>query len=282
MELPAKTADAVVVTVAASAPASDEAIPVLPSSPYCCFYCLDDGNGPERSATELIAPCACATYIHRDCLDTLRVSSRMPNAMTHCGTCGEAFAFLESGEEAEYKRLMRKAQLLRFLFVLGVVFLGSCIIWLIDRGTPKSFHLNWNGMDGQIYDTVGLKSCPRLLVYFLTSLALTAFIIGAVAIISLCVLGCRDPATNCYCPGYYDCDCGGGDCGGDAGAFILVFVLVLFIFVGLYMMLMAIVGAFGSTVNRIGQRRVRAVEVRYRQVVNLRPIPATSHVATMV
>ncbi|KDO16780.1 hypothetical protein SPRG_17736, partial [Saprolegnia parasitica CBS 223.65] len=106
MELPAKTTDAtdaVVVTVAASAPASDEAIPVLPSSPFCCFYCLDDGNGPERSATELIAPCACATYIHRDCLDTLRISIRSS----------------ESGEEAEYKRLMRNAQLLRFLFVLG-------------------------------------------------------------------------------------------------------------------------------------------------------------------
>ncbi|OQR86701.1 hypothetical protein ACHHYP_10241 [Achlya hypogyna] len=273
----------VVVTVATVAPSGTEAVPVLPSAPYCCHYCLDDASGPAGSSTELIAPCACEAYVHRQCLDTIRITSRMPNAMSQCGICHTLYLFKATGDaaEADLRRLVRKAQILRLLLVLGVVFVGSLVIWLIDRGTPKAFDLHWNGMDGKIYNWIGLTSWPRLVVYFLTSLALTAFIIGLVTVVTLCAVGCQG---GCYCPTYYGGDCGGGcgDCGGEGGAVVLVFVVVVFVFVGLFMMLMAIVGAAGNTVNRIGQRRVRSVEVHYHQVENLRPIPHTDNVAYAV
>ncbi|OQR91162.1 hypothetical protein THRCLA_09091 [Thraustotheca clavata] len=239
--------------------------------PYC-YMCLDNCCDGKDMPMELIAPCPCESYVHRKCLDHWRVTSYTVNAMTHCPTCKTAYVLKEFGAEEDYKRLLRKEQLKRLFLVVLVVFIGSGVIWLIDRGTPKFFQLHWNGMDGKLYDWVGLETCPRFLVYFVMSLLMTAFIIGVITIVCLCIEACRQPGT-CVC--YGDCSglCDCGSCGGEAAPVVLIIVVALFIFVGLYMLFVAIVGTIGSAANRIGERRVRTVQTTFQHVENLRPLP---------
>ncbi|OQR91159.1 hypothetical protein THRCLA_09093 [Thraustotheca clavata] len=147
------------------------------------------------------------------------------NAMTNCLTCKTAYVLKELGVEEDYKNQIRKEQLQRLLLVLLVVFIGSGVIWLIDRGTPKLFQWHWNGTDGKLYDWVGLDSCPQFLVYFIMTTPV-----------------------------------------------VFILFIVLFIFIGLYMLFFAIVGAVGSAADRIGERRVRTVQTSFQQVKNLQPL----------
>ncbi|OQR86678.1 hypothetical protein ACHHYP_10240 [Achlya hypogyna] len=48
----------------------------------CCYMCWD-----ASVASELIAPCACTSYVHRACLDKWRSTSLTLDAATHCPTC---------------------------------------------------------------------------------------------------------------------------------------------------------------------------------------------------
>ncbi|CAK4104279.1 unnamed protein product, partial [Aphanomyces euteiches] len=57
-----------------------------------CYICLDSMCGLEGDDLELIAPCACQTFVHRRCLDDWHKSS---NSKAHCQTCKSAFEFEE-------------------------------------------------------------------------------------------------------------------------------------------------------------------------------------------
>ncbi|KAF0742423.1 hypothetical protein Ae201684P_008222 [Aphanomyces euteiches] len=69
---------------------ADDVIEVAEGTPYC-YICLDSMNGPSGDAYELMAPCACQTYIHRSCLDGWRRMSKTEKPQTHCPTCKTAF-----------------------------------------------------------------------------------------------------------------------------------------------------------------------------------------------
>ncbi|KDO24574.1 hypothetical protein SPRG_10105 [Saprolegnia parasitica CBS 223.65] len=47
-----------------------------------CYMCWS-----STSPSELIAPCACTSYVHRDCLERWRATSSTADAPTHCPTC---------------------------------------------------------------------------------------------------------------------------------------------------------------------------------------------------
>ncbi|KAF0698081.1 Aste57867_11278 [Aphanomyces stellatus] len=251
-----------------------------------CYMCMESTHGCFDTPLELIAPCACQSFVHRKCLDHWRVTSYTYQAMTRCPTCHQDYTFdtVQVYNDEKLQHAIWKEQLWRWGLVLGVILLGSMVIWLIDRGTPKFLQLHWNGLDGKIYNGIGLTKVPRFVVYLVLSLLMAAFITGLVTICSWCCrsnpngsyvcLDCTYP--GCYCGDCGDCGgCGGcGDCGGcgEFAAIVGVVVLVCIVFVGIAMMLTAIVGGFGSAIDRRGEKRIRGLQVQRQRIRNLRPI----------
>ncbi|KAF0713233.1 Aste57867_4449 [Aphanomyces stellatus] len=270
-----------------------------------CYMCLEPTRGALFSPDELIAPCVCHSHVHRGCLDHWRVTSNTFHAMTQCPTCHTSYTIdtvLVDNEEALHEEI-RREQLWRWTLVLGVIFVGSLGLWLMDRGTPAFFHLHWNGLDGKIYEWIGLTQVPRFIVYLVLSFVMTAFITGLVTVLAWCcsaatpgnsVVAIVD-GVNC-CPtrggiGYQpmfapggDCgccdgccgssgDCGPcGECGHEFGTIVLVVLVVCFVFVGLVVLFSAIVGGIGSAVDRRGERRIRGLVVRQERIRDLRPL----------
>ncbi|KAF0682740.1 Aste57867_25143 [Aphanomyces stellatus] len=69
-------------------------IEMTPSTAETCYLCADVTHEPT-DAMELIAPCACRSYIHRSCLDDWRRTSIA--AKSNCPTCTQPYEM----EEAE-------------------------------------------------------------------------------------------------------------------------------------------------------------------------------------
>ncbi|KAF0698080.1 Aste57867_11277 [Aphanomyces stellatus] len=243
-----------------------------------CYMCMESTRGGVDSPMELIAPCACLSYVHRHCLDHWRATSNTYHAMTRCPTCHQNYAFetIRVNDADELDRQIRQEQIWRWCFAIGIMLVGSLVIWLIDRGTPAFFHLHWNGLDGKIYNWIGLTHVPRFIVYFVVSVLMAGFITGLVTILAFCHR--NDTPTDC-CDLCLDCTHHGcnasndvGDCGNDFAAVVGVLVLVCVIFVGFAMMLTAIVGGVGSAIDRRGERRIRSLQVQQERVRNLRPL----------
>ncbi|KAF0690702.1 Aste57867_17912 [Aphanomyces stellatus] len=289
----AETVEAVLGPVAASIHANVEEDDETPH----CYMCMESTRDVEFSPMELIAPCACASLVHRDCLDRWRVSSTTFHAMTRCPTCHTRYEIEEVAvaNEAELKTALRREQLWRWVLVVGVIVVGSLLIWLVDAGTPAVFALHWNAMNGQIYHAVGFPNVPRFLVYLALSVAMTAFITGLVAICAWCA---QDGNGGAFCDcvsacddccwgrrrrrrhGYHgggglyvggDCvQCGecGGECGGEFAMVLAVIIVVGIIFVGIAVIMTAVVGGIGSVVDRRGERRIRSLETQHTRVRN--------------
>ena len=179
-----------------------------PNDEHVCIICLDDdvdhGGAKSNGAGgkyELIAPCVCRSYVHRRCLDVWRVSSMVPQAMTHCPTCKTAYEYEEDESpnkeknEAEFRREVHKQILSRILLVLAIVFVGSMSIWGIDRDTPQWMNFNFNGYDGKIYDAFG-TDWPHGVVYFICGLLSTLFMFGIVAIVYSMIRCCRTSSRH--------------------------------------------------------------------------------------
>ncbi|EQC31389.1 hypothetical protein SDRG_10990 [Saprolegnia diclina VS20] len=233
---------------------SMETTPVLPLE---CLRCY------RRSTTDLIAACGCASYVHRDCLDARRALKR--SAVTHCDACGEAYALYEvPSEAAEYKRRVRKAQLLRVLFVLLVVMFGCVMIWLVEKSKVRGHRsYTWSDDDRALNEWLASIGCPRFLAYFVISLFSTA--------IAICIfLGCQRvaPATERYlgaCDKWFSCHC---------TTVLAVLLTVLLVgtmsLVGLYTVLMAVIGVLGAAASALAARRVYKIRVQYLRVQDRR------------
>ncbi|KAF0698082.1 Aste57867_11279 [Aphanomyces stellatus] len=278
-----------------------------------CYMCMESTYGSVDTPLELIAPCVCRSYVHRKCLDHWRVTSNTSQAMTRCPTCRQDYTFdvVQVPNDEKLKNAISSEQCWRWFLVLGVTWLGSMVIWLIDRGTPAFLHWHWNGLDGKIYTGFGFTETPRFEVYFLISFLAAAFITGVHTTVSWCIESCRNVCTescndtngsctescndtdgsctdcdSCECG---DCDCCGGcssssdcgclggdgdsnDCGGELAGIVIVVVIVCMIFVGFVVMLSAVVGGIGSVIDQRGDKRIRRLQVQRERICNLRPI----------
>ncbi|ETV91648.1 hypothetical protein H310_13894 [Aphanomyces invadans] len=268
-------------TRADDAHVGDDVQLTIAEEPYC-YLCLDSTHGAVFSPTELIAPCMCQSYIHRQCLDHWRATSNTLHAMTHCPTCRTPYETQNVQVDDGLQQQILRERVWRLGLTLGVVFLGSLLIWLADEGTPKAFQLHWNALGGKIYHAMGLPYLPRLLVYFLVSLATTAFVAGVLTLVAMWVDCCRGNHgrgggyhNDCYCP---DVDCRG--CDGEFAGVFLVLVIVAIVFVGVFVLFTTIVGGVGNAVDRQGAQRVRVLETKLQRVKNLRPIASTSDLSS--
>ncbi|KAF0687945.1 Aste57867_20437 [Aphanomyces stellatus] len=68
----------------AEVPSTDDVSP-------CCYICTESTNARAGDLMELMAPCACRTFVHRVCLDNWRRVSTAASSATHCRTCKSAF-----------------------------------------------------------------------------------------------------------------------------------------------------------------------------------------------
>ncbi|KAF0709076.1 Aste57867_6105 [Aphanomyces stellatus] len=184
--------------------------------------------------------------------------------MTECPACHSKYRMqkfdVPNATTLDARRCYQNRTLWRWVLVLGVILVGSLVIWLVDRGTRAFFHLHWNGLDGQLYHWIGLTQVPRFLVYFGVSVLMAAFITGCDTL----------DLDWCECGGHTSSD--GDECG-DICAVFGVVVLVCIIFVGFVVMLTAIVGGLGSAIGRRGENRIRSLKVQRKRIANLRPLP---------
>ncbi|KDO33432.1 hypothetical protein SPRG_02239 [Saprolegnia parasitica CBS 223.65] len=221
------------------------------SPPLECWRCY------RRATAGLIAPCGCASYVHRDCLDAWRVINA--SAVTHCDACGEAYALYE---------------LLRVLVVLLVVLLGCAMIWLVEQSKTRGRRHSWTDDDRALNEWLASIGCPRFVAYYVISLFFTAI---AMAIF----MGCQRiaPATErCLRASdkYFDCDCTKV-----VAVFLTVLLIGMMSFVGLYTVLFAVIGVLGAAASASAARRVYTIHVKYRRVQDrrLRADDAVVHVA---
>ncbi|KAF0698079.1 Aste57867_11276 [Aphanomyces stellatus] len=245
-----------------------------------CYMCMESTCGDLNTPFELIAPCVCHSYVHRQCLDYWRVTSNTYQAMTRCPTCHQHYEVdrIVLADTDSLKRQIRKEQLWRWGLVLGVILLGSMVLWLLDRGTPAFLHLHWNALDGKIYDGIGLTNVPRFVVYFVLSLLMMCFITGLVATLAwVCHYHTSSPECCNFCFEYSSsgcdgCNCSGCDCGGgEFGVVVGVVFVVCIAFVGVAALLTAVVGGVGSAIDRRGEKRIRSLQIQRERVRNLRP-----------
>ncbi|KDO24576.1 hypothetical protein SPRG_10107 [Saprolegnia parasitica CBS 223.65] len=224
--------------------------------PLECLRCY------RRSTTDLIAPCNCASYVHRDCLDARRVLNA--SAVTHCKACGEAYDLYEvPSEAAEYKRRLRMAHLLRVLFVLLVVLLGCGMIYAVEESTARKYRNSWTDEDRALNEWLASIGCPRFLGHFVMSLFFTAIFMGI-------FIGCQRIA-----PTMERCINACENRFGRYSTTILgVCFVVLFIgmmrLVGLYMVLFALTGVFGAVASVGATLRFHKIHVQYRHVQDRR------------
>ncbi|KAG9398078.1 hypothetical protein AC1031_014999 [Aphanomyces cochlioides] len=238
----------------------------------CCYICMDSRTGEENSPDELIAPCSCYTYVHRKCLDHWRTTSFTYNCMTQCPTCRSNYMFdsIQSVDTADLKKQLFRARWWRAFIVLLVVLVGSVLIAIMDEGLPDFFHLDWNALDGKIYNWIGLTQVPRFIIYFILSLAMTAFITCVVFCIRwcwherVCQVGCYACVNNlnyvdcAICVNSIDlcCETNSCDFNDEADVIVIVVVAAVVVAFGLVILFVAVIGGVGSVVDRQGERRI--------------------------
>ncbi|KAF0704248.1 Aste57867_7399 [Aphanomyces stellatus] len=236
--------------------------------------CHESTSGAVRSPLELIAPCSCLTYVHRQCLDHWRATSDTYHAMTECPTCHDEYRIqrFEVPNADALDDAIKTAKRWRWVLVLSVLLVGSLVTWLVDRGTPAYFHIHWNGLDGQLTNWMGLTHVPRFLDYFGASVVVATCFTSVLAIRSWC--GRSHTASVSHT--LDDVESGGQtdrvDCRTVCAALICGILVVSIVFVALVMMLPAMVGALGSTIDRRCEKHIRSFQVQRERIFNLRPL----------
>ncbi|EQC36656.1 hypothetical protein SDRG_06093 [Saprolegnia diclina VS20] len=228
------------------------------SLPLECLRCY------RRSTTDLIAPCSCASYVHRDCLAARRVLNA--SAVTHCKACGDAYDLYElPAEAAEYTRRLRLAQLLRVLAVLLAVTFGCVMIYCVEESTAKKYRNAWTDEDRALNEWLASICCPRFVAHFVISLVFTAIAMGlflGCLLLSPTIERCIN-ACNRRC--------------GRHGVTIFALCLIVLVIgsmrlVGLYMVLMALTGVLGAAASVGATSRIYKVQVQYRHVQDRREV----------
>ncbi|KAF0726085.1 hypothetical protein Ae201684P_020473 [Aphanomyces euteiches] len=231
-----------------------------------CYLCMESTLGGENEPMELIAPCACQTYIHRECLDRWRITSNTRNAMTECPTCRSPYKTEVIPVDPLVKQQLFHARVWRSIVALAVIALGAVVLWLMDVAAPASWR--WTVLDEILQQT---PSTYRSLVFFGLSLAITAFIAGIFAIVAFFRDGCRlngryrgPDFRNVRSRNLFQ---------GDSAAAVLALIVILSIIcIGLYFIATTIVDGVGNAVDRRGARRIRELETRLNRIKNLRPL----------
>ncbi|KAF0718861.1 Aste57867_1425 [Aphanomyces stellatus] len=75
-----------------------------------CYICHSSTSSPPQTPTELLAPCACSSYVHRTCLDTWRIASASQLAKSHCPTCKSAYEIEPHGAMRALRRSLDGTQ----------------------------------------------------------------------------------------------------------------------------------------------------------------------------
>lgn len=171
-----------------------------------CIICLqadcDDAEVGD-DGRELMAPCACRSYVHRHCLNMWRSNSMVPGAMTECPTCKSQYQYEHvpgadpAATEAVLQRKIYWARFKRVMLTFLAIFVGSMAVWGLDRGTPKWMNLEWNALDGKIYESLSANGeFPEWWIYCILGLVATLFVIGLAGIVSSCVSSCCSTGTR--------------------------------------------------------------------------------------
>ncbi|KAH9197808.1 hypothetical protein AeNC1_000175 [Aphanomyces euteiches] len=100
-------------------------------SPYC-YICLDSVNRTSGDDLELIAPCACQTYIHRCCLDGWRRTSQTINCQTHCPTCLKAFQMESSAPLTKNEHGYEVISTYWWRFMSAYILVVSAVVFLFN------------------------------------------------------------------------------------------------------------------------------------------------------
>ncbi|EQC36653.1 hypothetical protein SDRG_06090 [Saprolegnia diclina VS20] len=90
-----------------------------------CYMCWS-----STSPSELIAPCACTSYVHRDCLERWRATSSTADAPTHCPTC--RMRYVLDGPPALLLWVLGHGRLYIAVAVLLVLGLQALLLWQLD------------------------------------------------------------------------------------------------------------------------------------------------------
>ncbi|KAF0687942.1 Aste57867_20434 [Aphanomyces stellatus] len=104
---------------------------------YLCTETQSSSSTAQCDPIELLAPCACQTYIHRACLDDWRRMSTTSNARTHCPTCKSAFEFeslclwdrVHRGLDVVSPLYLRLYSFPWFLVAFALVFVTHFVKW---------------------------------------------------------------------------------------------------------------------------------------------------------
>ncbi|KAF0687941.1 Aste57867_20433 [Aphanomyces stellatus] len=100
-------------------------------TPYC-YICLDATSGPAGEPTELMAPCACQTYIHRTCLDGWRCVSSGKSSRTHCPTCKTEFQMERSTDSTRVERALETIAAHWWVFSYRWVLTVAAVLFIFD------------------------------------------------------------------------------------------------------------------------------------------------------
>jgi len=177
-----------------------------------CWICM--GDDPSDLGG-LIAPCSCKgsmNWVHRECLDTWRVSATSPENFTNCRNCGFRYEMVvrrSSVEELQQdiERLERQKRFKRDALVLALsafslsqvmLFALAASMLAVDphEGIVVLFNLQERAPVGEASFVFSLKHHKAS--YYLGALALSLLLFGLVLSVRTCI-GCyqgRGTARN--------------------------------------------------------------------------------------
>jgi len=166
-----------------------------------CWVCMS--NDPEDLGG-LISPCSCRgsmKWVHRECLDTWRVSTTNPKNFTNCQNCGFRFEMVarrssveelqQDIERMERQKLFKRDALVQALsaFLLSQVALFALAAGMraIDPhgAIVVLFNLQQLPPDGEASFMYSLKHHKA--TYYLSSLSLSMLLVGLVVCVQSCI-----------------------------------------------------------------------------------------------
>jgi len=169
-----------------------------------CWICM--GNDPNDLGG-LIAPCSCRgsmKWVHRDCLDTWRVSARNPENFTSCRNCAFRFQMVARSSSVEelqqdIERMQRQKRFKRdaLVRILSAFLLSQVMLFVLaagmlagdaaSEGIVVLFHLQERAPVGEASFAYSLEHHKAS--YYLGALSLSLLLFGLVLSVQTCI-GC--------------------------------------------------------------------------------------------